>query len=102
MPVRFAAGSGGPLVPVASVRFGDTLISFLEWLALAGATSADVAVGLDAARPVVEIRPTGWTPDASARTRAKLRAYERRFAWAGFELAGEPGGFRLRPAGAAC
>ena len=54
-------------MPVAAVRFGDTLISFLEWLALAGAASADVAVDLDAARPVVEIRPTGWTPDASAR-----------------------------------
>ena len=101
MPVRFAAGSGEPLVPVAAVRFGDTLISFLEWLALAGAASADVAGGLDAARPAVEIRPTGWKPDASARTRAKLRAYERRFALAGFELAGESGGFRLRPAGAA-
>ena len=95
MPVRFAPGAGGPLVPVAVVRFGDTLISFLEWLALAGAASADVAGGLDAARPVVEVRPTGWTPDDSARTRSKLRAFARRFALSGFELASDPGWFRL-------
>ena len=95
MPVRFEPGPGGPLVPMAAVRFGDTLISFLEWLALAGATAAAVTGGGDPARPTVEIRPDGWTPDGSARTFAKLRAFERRFALAGFDLAVEPRRFRL-------
>ena len=95
MPVRFEPGPGGPLVPVAAVRFGDTLISFLEWLALAGAATATVTGGGPAARTIVEIRPTGWTPDESPRTLAKLRAFERRFALAGFELAVEPSRFRL-------
>ena len=95
MPVRFAAGSGGPLVPVAAVRFGDTVISFLEWLALAGAAAAEVAGSGRAARPAVEIRPAGWTPDESPRTRAQLRSFARRFALAGFELASEPSQFRL-------
>ena len=96
MPVRFAAGSGGPLVPVAAVRFGDTVISFLEWLALAGAAAAEVAGSGRAARPAVEIRPAGWTPDESPRTRAQLRSFARRFALAGFELTSEPGRFLLR------
>ncbi|MGD9612064.1 MAG: MBL fold metallo-hydrolase [Kiritimatiellia bacterium] len=96
MPVRFEPGSGGPLVPVAAVRFGDMLISFLEWLALAGAATADVAGSGGAARPGVEIRPAGWTPDESPRTRAQLRSFGRRFALAGFELASEPGRFLLR------
>lgn len=95
MPVRFEPFPGGPLVPVAAVRFGDTLISFLEWLALAGAATATVAGGDAAARTIVEIRTTGWTPDESPRTLAKLRAFERRFALAGFELAVEPSRFRL-------
>ena len=95
MSVKFDSGCGGRLVPVAAVRFGDTLIQFLEWLALAGAATADVAGGRDAARPFVEIRPAGWTPDESLRTRVQLRSFERRFALSGFELASEPSRFRL-------
>lgn len=95
MPVGFDSGTGGPLVHVAAVRFGDTLIQFLEWLALAGADSAAVAGGIDAAPPFVEIRLAGRMPDESLRTRAKLRSFERRFALSGFELAAGPESFRL-------
>ena len=45
--------------------------------------------------PALAIRTAGWTPDDSARTRAKLRSFARRFALAGFEWTVESNGFRL-------
>ena len=98
VPVRFDPGPGGPLVPLAVARFGDVLTSFLEWLGLAGAPALDVAGRAGDARPAVEIRTAGWTPDDSARTRAKLRSFARRFALAGFEWTVEPHRFRLASA----
>lgn len=95
VPVCFNPSPGGPLVPLAAARFGDVLIPFLEWLGLAGAPALDVAGRAGDARPTVEIRTAGWTPDDSERTRAKLRSFARRFALAGFELAREPNRFRL-------
>ena len=95
IPVRFDPGSGGPLAPMAAVRFGDTLIQFLEWLGLAGAAGVVAAGGGAAPQPFVEIRLAGWMPDESPRTRAKLRSFKRRFALSGFELASGPKSFRL-------
>lgn len=95
VPVRFEPGPGGPLVRLAAARFGDVLLPFLEWLGLAGAPALEVEGHAGDAWPAVEIRTTGWTPDDSARTRAKLRSFARRFALAGFEWIVEPNRFRL-------
>ena len=83
IPVRFEIGPHSQMVQVASVRFCDTLIHFLEWLALAGAKSARIVYAEDGS---VEIQTTGWQPGGSSREQAKLRSFVRRFALAGFEL----------------
>ena len=101
IPVRFAFAPGAPPALVAAVRFGDTLIQFLEWLALAGAVAIDVAQQAGAAAPAVDIRVAGTPPDDSPRARGKFRSFARRFARAGFELAAGPDSFALHlsPAG---
>ena len=96
IPVRFAFASGAPPAMAAAVRFGDTLIQFLEWLALAGAVAVDVAQNGRAAAPAVEIRVAGAMPDDSPRARGKFRSFARRFARAGFELAAGADSFALR------
>ena len=101
VPVQFEPGPGGRLVPLAAARFGDTLTPFLEWLGRAGATALVVAGQTGETAPTVEIRTPGWAPDESARTRAKLRSFARRFALAGFGWVREPGRFRLTCAAAA-
>ena len=101
VPVRFEPGPGGPLMPLAAARFGDLLIPFLEWLGLAGAPALEVEGRAGEPRPAVEVHTAGWTPDNSARTRAKLRSFARRFALADFELTVAPDGFRLAGAAAA-
>lgn len=101
VPVRFEPGPGGPLVPLAAARFADVLLPFLEWLGLAGVPAIDVEGRAGDARPAVEVRTADWTPDESARTRAKLRSFARRFALAGFEWTVEPCRFRLACAAAA-
>ena len=95
VPVRFDPGPGGPLVPLAAARFGDVLLPFLEWLGLAGAPALDVEGHAGDMPPALAIRTAGWTPDDSARTRAKLRSFARRFALAGFEWTVESNRFRL-------
>ena len=95
MPVAFDCGPGAPLVPVAAVRFNETLVQFLEWLALSGAPSAQVADRRGTCPPVVEIRYGGRLPPESPRQRTKQQSFARRFALAGFELRHDPGLFRL-------
>ncbi len=95
MPVRFEAVPGGAPVWVAAVRFVDTLIQFLDALALAGAGSARVAQGMGPAGPFVEIRVAGALGGDEPRLRAKIRSFARRFALAGFELEAGADGFRL-------
>ena len=96
IPVRFGMTSGSQMRQVAVVRFGDTMIQFLEWLALAGAESALVECVGDG---MVEISTPGWQPDSSPRVQAKIRSFSRRFSLAGFELVCE-GIFRLKQKGA--
>ncbi len=95
IPVRFASCGEIPVNPAAALRFCDTMIQFLEWLSLAGATCVDVEAGIEAGRASVVVRPGGGLPDDSARGRSKRRSFARRFALAGFELTAEVGGFRL-------
>ncbi|NCA82068.1 MAG: MBL fold metallo-hydrolase [Opitutae bacterium] len=95
MPVRFEAVPGGAPALVAAVRFVDTLIQFLDALALAGAESARVAPGTGPAGPFVEIRVAGAMSGDAPRLRAKTRSFARRFALAGFELEAGAEGFRL-------
>jgi hypothetical protein len=94
MPVRFESSPGGTPVLVAAVRFVDTLIQFLDALALAGAASAAFA-GVGAAGPFVEIRVAGAMSGDATRLRAKIRSFARRFALAGFELEAGADVFRL-------
>ena len=96
IPVRFGMAPGSQMRQVAVVRFGDTMIQFLEWLALAGAESALVECVGDG---MVEISTPGWQPDSSPRVQAKIRSFSRRFSLAGFELVCE-GIFRLKQKGA--
>ena len=95
MPVRFEAVPGGAPVLVAAVRFVDTLIQFLDALALAGAESARVAPGAGPAGLFVEIRVAGTLGGDEPRLRAKIRSFARRFALAGFELEAGADGFWL-------
>lgn len=95
MPVRFEASLGGAPALVAAVRFVDTLIQFLEALALAGAESARVAHGAGPAGPFVEIRVAGAMAGDAPRLRAKIHSFARRFALAGFELEAGAAAFRL-------
>ena len=97
MPVRFEAVPRGAPVWVAAVRFVDTLIQFLDALALAGAGSARVEQGMGPAGPFVEIRAAGGLSCDEPRLRAKIQAFARRFALAGFELEAGADGFRLEP-----
>ena len=83
IPVRFEMVPCSQMVHVAAVRFADTMIQFLEWLALVGAESVVVEYAGDT---TVEIRTPGWQADSSPRMRAKLRSFARRFSLAGFEL----------------
>lgn len=100
IPVVFRRGANAPLAHVAAARFCDTLIQFLEQLALVGAASAAVQAGTEGDQLVVEIRTAGRIPDESPRVRGKLRSFSRRFALAGFELTTEPDVFKLsHPAG---
>ena len=92
IPVRFETAPSPQMLQVAVARFCDTLIQFLEWLALAGAESAGVRPAGDMA---VEVLTPGWQPDSSPRTRAKMKSFARRFSLAGFELVLE-GAFRLK------
>ena len=92
IPVRFEIAPGSQMLQVAVARFCDTMIQFLEWLALAGAESAVVRC---AGETAVEISTPGWKPDSSPRTQAKMRSFARRFSLAGFELVLERN-FRLK------
>jgi glyoxylase-like metal-dependent hydrolase (beta-lactamase superfamily II) len=95
MPVRFESSPGGTPTLVAAVRFVDTLIQFLDMLALAGAAAAGVRQGVGASGPFVEIRAAGATSGDATRLRAKIRSFARRFALAGFELEAGADVFRL-------
>ena len=95
IPVSFDPGPGAPMVHVASVRFCDTLIQFLEWLALTGAVSIRVGLGIGSAGQVVEIRVAGRAPDESPRARSQRQSFARRFALAGFKLEARSDSFRL-------
>ncbi len=95
IPVRFVVVPSTQIVQIAAVRFGDTMIQFLEWLALMGAESVDVQSAGDTE---VEIRTYGWQPDDSPRVQAKFRSFTRRFSLAGFDLVFSES-FRLRHKG---
>lgn len=86
IPVVFSCGDSSPLARVAAVRFCDTLVQFLDWLALAGPTAVRVRSGAAGAIQMIEVQPSGWMPDDSPRVRGKLHSFMRRFALTGFEL----------------
>ena len=95
IPVRFNSGPGASPEMVAAVRFVDTLVQFLEGLALAGAVSIDVTQEFRVATPSVEIRVAGAMPGDSPRMRGKLHSFARRFARAGFRLEAGSDSFAL-------
>jgi len=91
--------TGLPLVIIAAARFSDTLLNFLDWLALSGPSDISMAAGMDQAGPFITIIPRGRDGSSSApHEEKKINSFRRRFRLCGLLLKPESRGFRLTSA----
>ena len=92
IPVDFEMAASAQPICAAGIRFCDTMVHFLEWLAMAGASAVHV---FQRGEETIDVRADGLEESAASRIEAKRGSFARRFALAGFDLAWFPDFFRL-------
>ena len=94
--IRFASTEGIPFVRIASARFSNTLLNFLEWLRQADPSSILIATGMEGAGPSITVNLPGRAGSLpTLGEEEKINSFDRRFILCGFVLKMEKDGFRL-------
>jgi hypothetical protein len=94
--VNFTPGENIPFVRIAAGRFFNTLMNFLDWLALAAPSCIEISTTGPFRSPMICVLPQG--PGGSAPTpyeEKKINSFRRRFRLCGLVLKTQEDGFRL-------
>jgi len=98
MPLTFTPDARLPFIGIAAGRFFDTLLNFLEWLALGHPSSITMVTHFEGEGLLIRIMPEG--KDVSFVTPhevKKIHSFQRRFRICGLTLQPEKDGLCLRP-----